>query len=141
MAEDILTKVDRASMAVSLETRAPFLDPRIGEFAASLPLEYKLKGNKGKYILKRAVEDLLPRSILTRSKKGFGIPIAAWLKGRLNPLMHDLLTPERLRDQGLFEAGPVQELISEHEKGIASHHKQLWTLLVFQLWYDKFLRP
>jgi asparagine synthase (glutamine-hydrolysing) len=141
MAEDILTKVDRASMAVSLETRAPFLDPRIGEFAASLPLEYKLKGNKGKYILKRAVEDLLPRSILTRSKKGFGIPIAAWLKGRLNPLMHDLLTPERLRDQGLFEAGPVQTLISEHEKGIASHHKQLWTLLVFQLWYDKFLRP
>jgi asparagine synthase (glutamine-hydrolysing) len=140
MAEDILTKVDRASMAVSLETRAPFLDPRIGEFAAALPLEYKLKGNKGKYILKRAVEGLLPRSILTRSKKGFGIPVAAWLKGRLNPLMHDLLSPARLHDQGLFETDYVQKLVSEHENGVASHHKQLWTLLVFQLWYDKFLK-
>lgn len=140
MAEDILTKVDRASMAVSLETRAPFLDPRIGQFAASLPLEYKLRGSKGKYILKKSVEGLIPNSILNRSKKGFGIPIADWLKGRLNPLMHDLLAPARLKDQGLFEAYHVQTLIGEHEKGLASHHKQLWTLLVFQLWYDRFLR-
>ena len=140
MAEDILTKVDRASMAVSLETRAPFLDPRIGQFAAALPLEYKLRGNKGKYILKKSVEGLLPGTILHRSKKGFGIPIAEWLKGRLNPLMHDLLAPARLKDQGLFESDYVQTLIAEHEKGIASHHKQLWTLLVFQLWYDNFLR-
>lgn len=140
MAEDILTKVDRASMAVSLETRAPFLDPRIGQFAASLPLDYKLRGNKGKYILKKSVEGLLPRSILNRSKKGFGVPIAEWLKGRLNPLMHDLLAPERLKDQGLFEPDHVQALIAEHENGIASHHKQLWTLLVFQLWHDNFLK-
>jgi asparagine synthase (glutamine-hydrolysing) len=139
MAEDILTKVDRASMAVSLETRAPFLDPRVGQFAASLPLDYKLRGNKGKYILKRSVEGLLPPSILSRSKKGFGIPIADWLKGRLNPLMHEMLAPARLKDQGLFESDYVQALIGEHEKGIASHHKQLWTLLVFQLWYDNFL--
>ncbi len=140
MAEDILTKVDRASMAVSLETRAPFLDPRVGQFAASLPLDYKLRGNKGKYILKRAVKDLLPKTILTRSKKGFGIPIAEWLKGRLNPLMHDLLSPARLKDQGLFEPSYVETLIAEHEKGLASHHKQLWTLLVFQLWHDNFLK-
>ena len=140
MAEDILTKVDRASMAVSLETRAPFLDPRIGQFAASLPLDYKLRGNKGKYILKKSVEGLLPSSILHRSKKGFGIPIAEWLKGRLNPLLHEMLAPARLKDQGLFEASHVQTLIAEHEKGIASHHKQLWTLLVFQLWHDNFLR-
>ncbi|MBK8465833.1 MAG: asparagine synthase (glutamine-hydrolyzing) [Chloracidobacterium sp.] len=139
MAEDILTKVDRASMAVSLETRAPFLDPRIGQFAASLPLDYKLRGSKGKYILKKSVEGLLPSSILHRSKKGFGIPIAEWLKGRLNPLMHELLAPARLKDQGLFESDHVQTLISDHEKGIASNHKQLWTLLVFQLWYDRFL--
>jgi len=141
MAEDILTKVDRAAMALSLETRAPFLDPRVAQFAAALPLEYKLKGRNGKYILKKAVEDLLPATILDRPKKGFGIPIAEWLKGRLNPLMHELLSPERLKDQGLFESAFVQKLIHEHEAGRASHHKQLWTLLVFQLWYDNFLRP
>lgn len=141
MAEDILTKVDRAAMAVSLETRAPFLDPRIGEFAAALPLEYKLSGSKGKYILKRSVEGLLPASILHRSKKGFGVPIAQWLKGRLNPMMRDLLAPGRLKDQGLFEPAYVQKLMDEHERGSASHHKQLWTLLVFQLWYDNFLTP
>jgi asparagine synthase (glutamine-hydrolysing) len=140
MAEDILTKVDRASMAVSLEVRAPLLDPRIAEYAASLPLEYKLKGNKGKYILKKAVEDLLPRNILQRPKKGFGIPIAEWLKGRLNPLMRDLLAPDRLKNQGLFNSDFVQKLIKEHETNVASHHKQLWTLLVFQLWYDNFLK-
>ncbi len=140
MAEDILTKVDRASMAVSLEVRAPFLDARIAEYAASLPLEYKLKGGKGKYILKKAVEDLLPRDILRRPKKGFGIPIAEWLKNRLNPLLHDLLAPERLKKQDLFNTDFVRKLIKEHETGAASHHKQLWTLLVFQLWYDNFLK-
>jgi asparagine synthase (glutamine-hydrolysing) len=139
MAEDILSKVDRASMAVSLETRAPFLDPRIGQFAASLPLNYKLRGSKGKYILKRSVEDLLPVSVLTRSKKGFGIPIAEWLKGRLNSLMHDLLDTQRLKEQGLFEPEYVNKLMSDHEKGLASNHKQLWTLLVFQLWHSNFL--
>lgn len=139
MAEDILTKVDRASMAVSLEVRAPFLDPRVAQFAAALPLEYKLKGNKGKYILKKAVAPLLPREILQRPKKGFGIPIAEWLKARLNPLMHDLLASTRLKQQGLFDEKFVQKLIKEHESSAASHHKQLWTLLVFQLWFDNFL--
>ena len=138
MAEDILTKVDRASMAVSLEVRAPFLDPRVAQFAASIPLEYKLKGSKGKYILKKAVEPLLPKNILHRPKKGFGIPIAEWLKGRLNPLMHDLLDSNRLKNQGLFDEKFVEKLMKEHETNVASHHKQLWTLLVFQLWYDNF---
>lgn len=140
LAEDILTKVDRAAMAVSLETRAPFLDPRVGQFAASIPVEYKLKGKIGKVILKEAMKDLLPHNILHRPKKGFGIPIAEWLKGRLNSLMHDLLAPERLRSQGLFGVDYVQRLIREHETGAASHHKELWTLLVFQLWFDRFLR-
>ncbi|HCA60229.1 MAG TPA: asparagine synthase (glutamine-hydrolyzing) [Blastocatellia bacterium] len=139
LAEDILTKVDRAAMAVSLETRAPFLDPRVGQFAASIPVEYKLRGKSGKVILKEAMRDLLPQDILHRPKKGFGIPIAEWLKGRLNPLMHDMLAPERLNKQGLFSADYVQRLITEHETGRASHHKELWTLLVFQLWSDKFL--
>ncbi|MGQ0541337.1 MAG: asparagine synthase (glutamine-hydrolyzing) [Blastocatellia bacterium] len=139
LAEDILTKVDRAAMAVSLETRAPFLDPRVGQFAASIPVEYKLKGKSGKVILKEAMKDLLPHDILHRPKKGFGIPIAEWLKGRLNSLMHDMLSPERLNKQGLFNVNYVQRLIKEHEAGVASHHKELWTLLVFQLWIDNFL--
>ncbi|HUR97599.1 MAG TPA: asparagine synthase (glutamine-hydrolyzing), partial [Pyrinomonadaceae bacterium] len=140
LAEDILTKVDRAAMAVSLETRAPFLDPRIGQFAASIPVEYKLKGKSGKVILKEAMKHLLPGEILHRPKKGFGIPIAEWLKGRLNPLMHDMLAPERLKSQGFFEADYVSRLIREHETASASHHKELWTLLVFQLWFDNFLQ-
>lgn len=139
LAEDILTKVDRAAMAVSLETRAPFLDPRVAQFAASIPLEYKLRGSNGKYILKEAVKDILPASIINRPKKGFGIPIAEWLKGRLNPLLHDMLAPERLKSQGLFDPVYVQKIIREHETGTASHHKELWTLLVFQLWFDNYL--
>src|SRR5688572_25590140 len=139
LAEDILTKVDRAAMAVSLETRAPFLDPRIGQFAASIPVEFKLKGKSGKVILKEAMKDLLPHAILHRPKKGFGIPIAEWLKGRLNPLMHDMLDPDRLKSQGLFEPEYVQRLMREHETGAASHHKELWTLLVFELWHNSFL--
>ncbi|MBK9214749.1 MAG: asparagine synthase (glutamine-hydrolyzing) [Chloracidobacterium sp.] len=139
LAEDILTKVDRAAMAVSLETRAPFLDPRVGQFAASIPVDYKLRGGKGKFILKRAVKPLLPAEILNRPKKGFGIPIAEWLKGRLNPLMHDLLDEKRIHEQGLFNPEYVAALIHEHETGRASHHKQLWTLLVFELWFENFL--
>src|SRR5262249_54445544 len=115
-------------------------DPRIGQFAASIPVDYKLRGRKGKYVLKKAVEDLLPKAILQRPKKGFGIPIAEWLKGRLNPLLHDMLANVRLKEQGIFEPEYVGRLIREHESGLASYHKELWTLLVFQLWYDRFLR-
>ncbi len=139
LAEDILTKVDRAAMAVSLETRAPFLDPRIGQFAASLPLDMKLRGKSGKFILKEAMAPLLPHEILNRPKKGFGIPIAEWLRGRLRPLMEEMLAEKRLREQGIFEPRFVRQLIDEHIAGKASHHKELWTLLVFQLWYERFL--
>jgi len=89
--------------------------------------------------LKEAMKDLLPHEILHRPKKGFGIPIAEWLKGRLNPLMHDMLDAGRLKSQGLFDADFVQKLVREHEAGAASHHKELWTLLVFQLWYENYL--
>jgi asparagine synthase (glutamine-hydrolysing) len=139
LAEDILTKVDRSAMAVSLETRAPFLDPRVGQFAASIPVGYKLQGKSGKVILKEAMKGLLPHEILHRPKKGFGIPIAEWLKGRLNPLLHEMLSPERLKADGLFEPAYIQKLIREHETSTASHHKELWTLLVFQLWQERWL--
>jgi asparagine synthase (glutamine-hydrolysing) len=139
LAEDILTKVDRASMAVSLEVRAPFLDPRVAEFAASLPVEYTLKGGKTKYILKKAVADLVPPFVTRRSKKGFGVPVAEWLKGKLRPLARDLLSPDRVRNAGVFNPEYVTRLLDEHEQGIANHRKQLWTLLMFELWHESFI--
>jgi asparagine synthase (glutamine-hydrolysing) len=139
LAEDILTKVDRASMAVSLEVRAPFLDPRVAEYAASLPASYKLRGRKSKYILKRAAQPLLPPFVARRGKKGFGVPVAEWLKGRLRPLARDLLSPEHIRGHGLFDADYVLRLQDEHERGLANHRKLLWTLLMFELWHESFI--
>jgi asparagine synthase (glutamine-hydrolysing) len=139
LAEDILTKVDRASMAVSLEVRAPFLDPRVAEYAASLPRNYKLRGRKSKYILKRAVAELVPKFVTRRPKKGFGIPVAEWLKKKLRPLARDLLSPERIRRAGVFDAEYVTRLLDEHEAGLANHRKPLWTLLMFELWHESFI--
>jgi asparagine synthase (glutamine-hydrolysing) len=139
LAEDILTKVDRASMAVSLEVRAPFLDPRVAEFAASLPRDYKLRGLKTKYILKKAVRDMLPAFVTRRGKKGFGVPVAEWLKVKLRPLTRDLLSPERVRRAGVFNPEYVARLQDEHERGVANHRKLLWTLLMFELWHESFV--
>jgi asparagine synthase (glutamine-hydrolysing) len=139
LAEDILTKVDRASMAVSLEVRAPYLDPRVAEFAASLPPRYKLHGYTSKYILKKAAKGLVPPFVWRRGKKGFGVPFAKWLKHELKPLAHDLLSPERLRRNGLFDPKYVAKLQDEHERGIANHRKLLWTLLSFELWRESFV--
>ena len=139
LAEDILTKVDRASMAVSLEVRAPFLDPRVAEFAASLPPNYKLRGHKTKYILKKAVHELLPPFVTKRGKKGFGVPVAEWLKLNLRPLARDLLSPERVRRAGVFNPDYITRLQDEHERGIANHRKLLWTLLMFELWHESFI--
>jgi asparagine synthase (glutamine-hydrolysing) len=139
LAEDILTKVDRASMAVSLEVRAPYLDPRVAEFAASLPPRYKLHGYTSKYILKKAAKGLVPPFVWRRGKKGFGVPFAKWLKSELRPLAHDLLSPERLRRNGLFNPEYVAKLQDEHERGVANHRKLLWTLLSFELWRESFV--
>jgi asparagine synthase (glutamine-hydrolysing) len=139
LAEDILTKVDRASMAVSLEVRAPYLDPRVAEFAASLPSRYKLHGYTSKYILKKAAKDLVPSFVWRRGKKGFGVPFAKWLKAELRPLARDLLSPERLRRGGLFNPEYVAKLQDEHERGVANHRKLLWTLLSFELWRESFI--
>jgi asparagine synthase (glutamine-hydrolysing) len=139
LAEDILAKVDRASMAVSLEVRAPFLDPRVAEYVASLPPNYKLRGHKSKYILKRAMSGLLPSFVARRGKKGFGVPFAEWLKGKLRPLARDLLSPERVRRAGVFNPEYVTRLQDEHEQGVANHRKLLWTLLMFELWHESFI--
>lgn len=133
--DDILVKVDRCSMLHSLEVRAPFLDKDVAAFAARLPVRYRLHGFKRKWLLKKAFADLLPREILHRNKRGFQIPVAQWLRGRLRPLMEDLLAPEALTAQGLFNPAAVRALMDAHLSGKADLRKPLWTLLVFQLWW------
>jgi len=138
MSECVLFKVDRASMAASLETRAPFLDHTLVEFLTRLPLDLKLRGQSGrwtgKYILKRAMRGVLPDDVIKRPKKGFGMPVAKWVKGELRPLVRDTLSPDRLRRRGLFNADYVQRLLDEHERGVSDHRKLIWTLLMFELW-------
>lgn len=134
--EDILFKVDRASMATSLEVRAPFLDAELVDWLATLPYEVKREGMVGKLLLKQALQSRIPDSIMHRPKKGFGIPVAAWLRGPLKTWMTDLLAENRLRQQGLFEPVVVNRLVNEHLRGDRDHRKPLWTLLSFQIWYD-----
>ena len=136
MMDDILVKVDRASMYNSLEVRAPFLDTRVVNFATSIKTDFKMHGFTTKFILKKLMEDKLPHDIVYRKKKGFGIPLAEWLKGDLKPLVLDLLSPERLKRQSLFDSSATEVLLREHFEGAADHRKQIWTLLIFQLWYD-----
>lgn len=131
---DVLTKVDRASMAVALEVRAPFLARDVVEFAFSLPDSYRMRGLRGKRILRDAARGVLPESIIRRPKKGFGIPVAAWLRTSLRPLLLDILDSRSLRDTGLFEPAYVERLVQEHLSGRKDHRKPLWTLLVFELW-------
>jgi asparagine synthase (glutamine-hydrolysing) len=137
--EDILTKVDRASMACGLEVRAPFLDADLVDFMQGLPPSFKLGRNQTKRLLKRAAAGKLPPEILARPKKGFGIPVASWLRGPLAPLMNELLASERLKRQGLFNPRVITRRIVEHQSGEHDHRKPLWTLLIFQLWYDHWL--
>ena len=132
LADDILVKADRASMAASLELRAPFLDTHLVEYAARLPWRYKLSAGKTKVILKRALRGVVPAAILGRAKKGFGIPVAAWIRGPLRPLFEEALSERALAD--FFEPAPVRALLARHLRGEADLRKPLWTLLMFQLW-------
>ena len=136
--DDILVKVDRASMACSLEVRAPFLDVDLAEFLGQVPARLKLRRFETKHLLKRALADVLPPGIATRPKKGFGIPISKWFKHDLRELLQEELSEARLKAQGLFEPAEVQRLLSEHLSGRRDNRKQLWTLFVFQLWHRRF---
>jgi asparagine synthase (glutamine-hydrolysing) len=139
--DDILAKVDRASMACGLEVRAPLLDAELVDSIARMPAAFKSGGGQSKRILRRAVRDRLPASILRRPKKGFGIPVARWLRGPLGPLLGRLLEPGRLARQGIFRPDEVGRLVGEHLSGVRDHRKPLWTLLMFQLWYDRWMEP
>jgi asparagine synthase (glutamine-hydrolysing) len=137
--EDILTKVDRASMACSLEVRVPLLDAELVDAIAALPPAFKYGRGQTKRLLKAAAAPHLPAAILKRPKKGFGIPVARWLRGPLAGLLERLLGKERLKRQGLFRPDEIALRIREHQQGTRDHRKPLWTLLMFQLWYDHWL--
>ena len=147
LADDILVKVDRMSMATSLETRAPFLDADVMELAFSMPGHFKVRESGGglgtstdrKWILKRAMHGILPDRILNRRKEGFSIPMKNWLRRELQPLMRSLLTPERVAGRGLFEPAEVSRLIEDHVAGRENHAHTLFPLMVFERWCEEHL--
>jgi asparagine synthase (glutamine-hydrolysing) len=136
--DDLLVKSDRASMAASLEVRLPFLAYPLVEFALALPTHLKVQGTTTKYLLRQAAQAYLPDSIIKRPKKGFGIPVAKWLKNEFKPLVDELLCESFIKKQGLFQWERVKALRTEHNSGLADRRKELWTLLMFQWWWRKF---
>jgi asparagine synthase (glutamine-hydrolysing) len=139
LAEDNLVQADRASMSTSLEVRAPFLDRRLAEYALGLPTEVRRGLWQTKPLLRQAARPLLARGVRMRAKHGFGVPTSSWLRGELRPLVNDLLSPARLCRQGIFSPTYVGTLVKQHLAGVANHRKELWTLLVFQLWASQYL--
>jgi len=137
LADDLLVKTDRASMAHSLEVRVPFLDPEVTSFALALPTRHKVRGLRKKVLLRRAAASLVPQRIARGRKRGFSIPAAAWLRGELEPFARDTLAPETLRRQGFFRPEPVQRLLDEHVGRREDWSRQLWGLLSFTLWYER----
>ena len=130
---DILTKVDRASMGVSLETRAPFLNHNLVEYAWNMPLKLKISQGKGKWALRKILENYLPIDLIDRPKMGFGVPIDAWLRGPLREWSTDLMNEKTIRDDGYFDFKKINFIREEHQSGINHHHK-LWNVLMFQSW-------
>ncbi|MCK5005733.1 MAG: asparagine synthase (glutamine-hydrolyzing), partial [Candidatus Aminicenantes bacterium] len=130
---------DRMSMATSLEARVPLLDHKMVEFAFSLPENLKLKGNTTKYFMKNALRGLLPDEIIDRQKEGFSIPIKNWLKTNLKDLMMEYLSEKRIKDSGLFNYNVIQTMIDEHLNNRQNHAHRLWSLILFNIWREKFL--
>jgi asparagine synthase (glutamine-hydrolysing) len=136
---DLLVKVDIAAMAVSLEARSPFLDHHVIEFAASLPQNLKLRGLTTKYVLKKALRKLLPNENLNRSKMGFGVPVGHWFRGKMQPFLREVVLSEKASRRGLFKPEGVRQLIELHLRGERDYSQQLWTLLMLELWFNRFI--
>jgi asparagine synthase (glutamine-hydrolysing) len=136
---DILTKVDRTSMMVSLEARVPLLDHKLVEFAAKIPARIKIKGRKRKYLFKKAAERILPKEVIYRPKMGFAVPIAEWIKTEWQDMSQELLLSKRALARKNFNPSFVTRLINEHKRGRRNHDMLLWTLMVLELWYRQFI--
>ena len=139
LVDNILTKVDRMSMAVSLEARVPYLDRDVVKMAFQVPGSLKLVRGETKSILKKVAERYIPRECLYRPKEGFSIPIKQWLKSTLRPLMESSLSPDRLRSQGIFDCKEVSAMMQQHLEGSANHSHVLWTMMVFQAWHREWM--
>jgi asparagine synthase (glutamine-hydrolysing) len=135
---DLLPKVDITTMANSLEARSPFLDHHLLEWAAGLPIRMKVRPGSTKRILKQAMVDWLPPEVVNRPKMGFGVPLAAWLRGELHDFAHDLLTDDTARGRGLFRPAVVAGLLCEHDAG-TDRSKELWALIQFEQWHRMFV--
>jgi asparagine synthase (glutamine-hydrolysing) len=133
---DILAKVDRAAMHVSLETRVPFLDRRVVEFAWRLPLSMKVNKGVGKVVLRSLLDRYVPRQMFERPKHGFSVPIASWLRNELREWASDLLNGERLRREGYLNEPVIRKMWDQHLAGTHSWHTRLWTVLMFEAWLD-----
>jgi len=138
---DINVKVDRATSAVGLEARAPFLDTDVVSFACRLPPELRMERGVTKRILKKAMRGALPDDILDRPKQGFGVPVARWMKEDLLPMLREELQPDKIAREGFFDAKEVTRILDEHVEGRRDHRKQLWTLFVFEQWLRTFGAP
>jgi len=135
---ELLMKQDQMSMATSVESRVPFLDHKLVEFTCSLPERLKLRGGTTKYILRESMKGVLPEAILSRSKMGFPVPIAAWFRGAYRSVIDEYVLSERAMSRGLFNSDFVRDLVNRHQSGAENHDERLWALVNFEIWQRQF---